>query len=416
MKRAISTGMMTLLAVFLTAFVVDCSGGEKGPTASAEKILPGNEIRLTHTVLMAGLQNPWDLAFTPDGAMLFTEKCRGLSVRLADGTVRRLFGTRGSAVVADDFFCQGQSGMCGVAVDPDFADNRFLYVYMASRLDKPSANRVVRLVVDKSYSTVSDRRDIVTGISFKNSATLWGRAGAHSGGRLEFSPADGFLYITTGDNHEGPLPQDLSRLGGKILRVDRHGQAASGNNTPSGGDRRIFTYGHRNVQGIAFRPVTGRPFACEHGPGHSDEVTPLTAGGNGGWDPQPASGVSCAGNYCGYTSNRPDGAPTAMTDLARFPDAMRPSWNNHGESAGMGDCVFLSGAHWQAWDGRLAVAFLRGSRIELLQLDPSGMTVAAGAVAGLPSQRMRSLVQGRDGALYVATDGGEVWRIAATSR
>lgn len=82
----------------------------------------------------------------------------------------------------------------------------------------------------------------------------------------------------------------------------------------------------------------------------------------------------------------------------------------------MGDCVFLSGAHWQAWDGRLAVAFLRGSRIELLQLDPSGMTVAAGAVAGLPSQRMRSLVQGRDGALYVATDGGEVWRIAATSR
>ncbi len=415
MKRGASTVMMTILAIFLTAAVVHCSRDRNGPASPAAKALPGNEIELTHTVLMTGLKNPWDLAFTPDGAMLFTEKCRGLSVRLADGTARRLFGTNGSAVVADDFFCQGQSGMCGVAVDPDFADNRFLYVYMASRLDKPAGNRVVRLVVDEGYRTVTDRRDIVTGISFKNSATLWGRAGAHSGGRLRFNPDNGFLHITTGDNHEGPLPQDLSRLGGKVLRVDRHGRAAPGNNTPSGGDQRIFTYGHRNVQGIAFRPGSGQSFACEHGPGHSDEVTPLVAGGNGGWDPQPIAGVSCAGKYCGYTSNKPDGTPTSMTDLARFPDAMRPSWDNKGESEGMGDCVFLSGEHWQAWDGRLAVAFLRGSRIDLLQLNPAGKTVAAGPMAGLPSERIRSLVQGPDGALYVATDGGEIWRIA-TSR
>jgi aldose sugar dehydrogenase len=124
-------------------------------------------------------------------------------------------------------------------------------------------------------------------------------AGAHSGGRIRFG-ADGFLYVTTGDNHNGPLPQDLTKLGGKVLRVDRHGNAAPGNQTPAGGDARIFTYGHRNVQGIAFHPTTGQPYIAEHGPGHSDEVTPLTAGGNGGWDPKPEAGVSCADDYCGY--------------------------------------------------------------------------------------------------------------------
>jgi glucose/arabinose dehydrogenase len=219
------------------------------------------------------------------------------------------------------------------------------------------------------------------------------------------------LYVTTGDNHNGPLPQDLTRLGGKTLRIDRSGAAAKGNNTPSGGDPRIFTYGHRNIQGITFRPGTGQPFSCEHGPGHSDEVTPLKAGGNGGWDPKPTAGVTCASNYCGYTSNKPDGTPTSMTDLARFPDALKPSWNNQGVSEGMGPCVFLSGKHWQAWDGRLAVGFLRGARIEILEVDANGMATGKTTVTGIPAARMRSLVSGPDGALYVATDAGEIWRL-----
>ena len=410
MNKTIIIGLTALLTVGLLAAGHGCDRNQQA--SSAEPAAGGNDApALSRTVLMSGLSNPWDMAFTPDGAMLFTEKCRGLSVRRSDGSVRRLFGAPGAAVVADDFFCRGQSGMHGVAVDPEFARNRLIYVYMASKISSPETNRVVRLAVAGDYTTVRDRSDIVTDIPFKHRANRWGGSGAHSGGRLRFSPFDGYLYVTTGDNHNGPLPQDLSRLGGKVLRIDGNGAAAPGNRTPAGGDPRIFTYGHRNVQGIAFHPATGQPFACEHGPGHNDEVTPLIPGGNGGWDPKPEPGVACASDYCGYISNKRDGTPTPMTDLAKFPDAMRPAWNNNAQSEGMGPCTFLNGAGWQEWDGRLAVGFLRGARIELLQLDATGMTVRTTTVAGIPSERMRSLVQGPEGALYVAIDGGVIWRL-----
>ena len=408
MHRTPTPTLALLAAILLLAAVLVFAA----PVRAAE---PG-DLRVQRTVILANLDNPWDLAFAPDGTLFFTEKCRGLSVRTPDGAVRHLFGASGAAVAADDLFCQGQSGMLGLALDPAFVDNRRLYLFMASKLDGQPANRVVRLQVDAANTTVRNRTDIVTDIPFKASFTRWGRAGAHSGGRLRFSPKDGFLYVTTGDNHNGPLPQDLTRLGGKVLRIDRDGRPAPGNNTPKGGDARLFTYGHRNVQGLAFRPGTGQPFACEHGPGHSDEVTALVAGGNGGWDPAPTPGVSCASDYCGYTSNKPDGSRTSMTDRERFPAALSPSWTNQGVSEGMGPCVFLDGSDWGDWAGRLAVGFLRGARIDLLQLDASGQTTGVHTIPGLPAERMRSLVVAPDGALVVATDGGEIWRLTRADR
>ena len=408
MHRTTTPALFLLAAILLLAAVLVFAA----PVRAAE---PG-DLRVQRTVILANLDSPWDLAFAADGALFFTEKCHGLSVRTPDGTVRHLFGASGAAVAADDLFCQGQSGMLGLVLDPAFADNRRLYLFMASKLGGQPANRVVRLQVDAANTTVRDRTDIVTDIPFKPSFNRWGRAGAHSGGRLRFSPKDGFLYVTTGDNHNGPLPQDLTRLGGKVLRIDRDGRPAPGNNTPNGGDARLFTYGHRNVQGLAFRPGTGQPFACEHGPGHSDEVTALVAGGNGGWDPAPTPGVSCASDYCGYTSNKPDGSQTSMTDRQRFPAALPPSWTNQGVSEGMGPCVFLDGPNWGDWAGRLAVGFLRGARIDLLAMDAAGQATGVRTIAGLPAERMRSLVLAPDGALVVATDGGEIWRLTRADR
>ena len=238
---------------------------------------------------------------------------------------------------------------------------------------------------------------------------------ADSGGRISFGP-DGHLWIATGDNHDPGLPQDPKRLGGKVLRVDRDGKAAPGNNAPAGFDARIFTYGHCNVQGIAFRPVgqpgAGQAFVGEHGPNHSDEVTALVAGGNAGWDPQNRPDLRCSDGYCGYSGTV---QTIPMTDLQRFPNAMRPSWNNNERSQGTGAVAFLEGPQWGAWNGRLAVGLMRDQRLDVLTLDARGM--ASGVeTAKLPALRLRSLVPGPDGALRASTDDGQVLRIAPRAR
>jgi glucose/arabinose dehydrogenase len=344
--------------------------------------------------------------------MLYTEKCRGLSIRRANGAVTRLFGTAGSAFVAPDLFCEGQSGVHGVAIDPEFAANRYVYLFMASNLNtNPRTNRIVRVQLDTGFTTATNRTDIVTDIAYKHVSNAHGGAGAHSGGRIRFGP-DGYLYITTGDNHSGSLPQDLTRLGGKVLRVDRNGAAAPGNNTPAGGDPRIYTYGHRNVQGIDFRPAgavnAGQAYTGEHGPNHSDEVTPLAPGRNAGWDPQNRPTLSCLDNYCGYAGNV---MTMPMTDLTRFPSALPPAWVHNTGERGIGPVAFLRGSQWKAWDGRLAVAIMGAKTLHIVELNTAGSGLAATIAAGLPANRMRALVQGPDGSLYIAVDEGEIWRV-----
>ena len=399
--------------IALALLAAACGGGGTNgtPSTPGDSTPSGGTPVLNRTVVLQGLSSPWDIAIASDGAMFFTEKCRGLSVRRADGSVTRLFGTSGSALVAPDLACEGQSGVHGVALDPAFATNRTLYVYMLSTLSaSPRTNRVVRLVVDAGYTSASNRTDIITDIAFKNAGNAVGGAGAHSGGRIRFGP-DGFLYVATGDNHNFALPQSPTMIGGKVLRVTTAGAAAPGNAPPAGFDARIFTYGHRNVQGITFRPGTGQPFVSEHGPNHSDEVTLLVNGGNGGWDPQNRPSLSCPGGYCGYAGN-----PTTMpmTDVARFPNAMRPSWNNDGDSQGMGPAEFLVGTQWGAWNGRLAVGIMGGSRLKILELDSAG--TATGVIdASLPNVRYRGLTLGPDGNLYVATDAGEIWRVTPSA-
>ena len=362
---------------------------------------------LSRSVVLSGLTLPWDIAFLPDGAMLFTERCRGLSVRSSDGTVTQLFGSSGAALVAPDLACEGQSGVHGVAVDPQFASNRRLYLFMASSLTTPRTNRVVRFVLAPDGRSVSARTDIITDIPFKHVGTLLGGPGIHSGGRLRFGP-DRLLYIATGDNHNAEIPQSPTLLGGKVLRVTTDGAAAPGNNAPSGFDARIYTYGHRNVQGIDFRPGSGVPYVAEHGPNHSDEVTALRPGGNAGWDPKDRPALSCPGGYCGYAGNA---TSMPMTDTQRFPGALQPAWTNNGDSQGMGPATFLIGAQWGAWNGRLAVGIMGGTgRVDLLSLDAAGNGTGT-STSGLPPARYRALTQGPDGNLYIATDGGEIWRV-----
>lgn len=389
---------------------------------------------LTATPVLSKLTNPWDMAFLPDGTMFFTEKCNGLSVRSASGTVTKLLGMKDSKdydTTAADLFCEGQAGMNGVAVDPDFAKNRFIYVYSASNMTAPGTNRVMRFVVNADNTKVSDRKDIVTDIVYKPVASdhPFGGPGAHNGGRVRFSPADGFLYVTTGDTHNGEVPQSPTKIGGKVLRIDREGKAAPNNGAPQGFDPRIYTYGHRNPQGIAFRPGTNEAVTAENGPWHSDEVTVLKAGGNGGWDPRPnVNGrKDCPDNYCGYSPNQMGAMDPKervkfmpMTDLKAYPKAMKAAWNNDGLSQGLSSGAFLSGKQWKDWDGKMIVSFMGigihgtpvGNRLDLLDISKEGTSAKRTTISlPMPAGRFRSVVQGPDGNLYVATDEGEIYKM-----
>jgi glucose/arabinose dehydrogenase len=401
--REIGVNMVKRNVATLTLFGLVACGGASEPNVDPPA---ADTPVLTRTVVLQNLSSPWDIAVAGDGAIFFTERCRGLSVRSAAGTVTRLFGTSGSAMVASDLACVGQSGVHGVVLDPAFATNRTIYVYMLSTLStSPRTNRVVKLVLNAGMTGVSSRTDIVTDIAFKDAANAITGAGAHSGGRIRFGP-DGYLYITTGDNHSATLPQHPTMLGGKVLRVTTTGAAAP-NSPPAGFDPRIFTYGHRNVQGISFRPGTGQPFIAEHGPNHSDEVTGLVNGGNGGWDPQNRPSLTCPDGYCGYAGN-PSTMP--MSDGTRFPSVMAPLWANNASSQGMGPAEFLVGTPWRAWNGRLAVGFMGGQRLAILELNSSG-ALASAVNAPLPTAQFRALTLGPDGNLYVATNAGEIWRV-----
>ncbi len=385
-------------------------------------------------------ESPWDMAFLPNGTMFFTEKCKGLSVRLPNGDVKPLLGvagTSGYSLVGEDLFCDGQAGVQGVAVDPDFASNSYIYVYSSSKGSNRTYggynNIVMRMKINSSLTAVSDRVDIVNDIGYKpkKSNHPFGGPGAHNGGRIRFSPADGYLYVTTGDNHNGVRPQSPTEIGGKVLRIDRDGKAAPGNKAPAGFDPRVFTYGHRNPQGIAFRPGTNEPFVSENGPWHSDEVTKLENGGNGGWDPRDNINgrPACPDGYCGYSPNqmgavapKERAAFMSMTDLKAYPNAMKPAWNNNGLSQGMCGNTFLVGKKWKEWEGRMAVGYAgigihgtpTGNRIDILDISKDGKSAKREELLWPTfAGRFRHVSSGPDGDLYVADEAsGMIYRVS----
>ena len=215
-------------------------------------------------------------------------------------------------------------------------------------------------------------------------------------------PCDwGFLYVTTGDNHNPPLPQDLSHLGGKVLRVDRNGAAAPGNNTPAGGDAHIFTYGHRGMHGIAIHPVTGDVWIAEHG----DEVNILKAGANYGW---PFFGVMGAG---GGTPTPP--APRGLQVMDPY-----ISWNPALNISGM---MFYTGNRFPKWKGNLLVGGLSTQQVHRVaftrdrpDLSAPLFTQIREALLTQIGGRVRDLRQGPDGLIYFVTydeRSGSVMRI-----
>ena len=240
-------------------------------------------------------------------------------------------------------------------------------------------------------------------------------AGHHGGCRVGFAPGvDQYLYVTTGDNAIGTNPQDLDSRAGKVLRVDPvTGEGVPTNpfyeaGAPGSARSQIFTYGHRNPQGFAPRPGTNQIFTSEHGPDRDDEVNLLVAGGNMGWNPVPEEDHD--------EVNHDDVNPThvdeeynelvPMTDLDLFPDAVEAIWSSGWPTVALSGATFVSGAAWGDWDGALVIANLKASRLMVLTLDAEGDVVST-SLTLTTFGRLRSVRQGPDGALYVATSNSD---------
>jgi glucose/arabinose dehydrogenase len=342
-----------------------------GVAVAVSGCLPGP--RLTVSTVVSGLDHPWDVGFA-NGTMVYTER-PGRIGAFVNGQ-RRVLAAPADVLVA------GEGGMLGLAVDPAFSSNRFIYTCFNSTRGAPRDVRVVRWTVNATFTGLTNRTDIVTGAPANES-------GRHSGCRPRFG-IDGRLWIGTGDAATGTVPQDPRSLGGKILRVNRDGSPAAGN--PGGVlDPRILSYGHRNVQGLAFRPTDGLGVSTEHGPDRDDELNRLVPG-NFGWDPVTASGS-------GYNESVP------MTDLAKFPSAVRAVWSSGSPTVAPSGATFLIGSRWEGWNGALAIALLKGRKLLVFALDSQGR-VTNGAAAITNQGRLRSAVLGPGGDLYLTTDNG----------
>ncbi len=320
------------------------------------------------TTHQTDLQNPWEVAFLGDGTMFVTERPGDIGVRRTNGTFQRF--NRPSNVVA-----AGEGGMMGLAIDPGYASNSRIYTCYMTANDV----RVVRWNVNLGNTTLGSPQDLVTGIPRASN-------GRHSGCRLAFAPNSNALWVTTGDAASCNNPQNLGSLGGKVLRVDtNNGGAAAGNMTISGQLSRIYAYGFRNPQGLSFRPSDGRPFLVEHGPDRDDEITPLAAGGNGGWAPG-----------CGYN----EGVP--MTNFNLGNNVLAPFWQSGSPTIAPSGADFVTDSDWGDFRGRLVVAVLKGQQLRLFNVADGSTDAGSPIVTGYG--RLRTAVEGPDGRLYVATD------------
>lgn len=313
-------------------------------------------------VLAEGLVTPWAIDFSPDGRIFLSERPGRIRI-IKDGSLQ-----------PDPWFTldvveAGESGLLGLALDPQFTQSRFVYVaYTYRTTDGKLQNRLVRLREDLSSGRGALDRVLLDGIP---------GAGGHDGGRVKFGP-DGKLYWTMGEVGSPALAQNLSSLNGKILRLNPDGTFPADNPFPNS---LVYSYGHRNPQGLAWQPGTGRLYETEHGPsglpGGRDEVNYIEAGKNYGWP-----------EISGDETRADMVSPVLQSGITT-------TW------APAGAAFVTQGP----WAGAMLFVGLRGQALYKLVLDPSdpGKVQSFETLYSGKYGRLRDVAQGPDGAIYILT-------------
>ena len=323
------------------------------------------------------LDYPWSLAFLPDGAMLVTEKPGTLRV-IRDGRLdpNPIQGVPSSAE-------RGQGGLLDVVLHPDFASNGLIYLsYSAENGDGDYGTRVSRGRLEGN--SLVEVETIFEAQPFSG-------GGRHFGSRLAFD-GDGFLYITVGDRGERDLAQDLQAHNGKVIRLRDDGGLPEDNpfNTWPNALPDIYSVGHRNQQGLAFEPGTGRLWSVEHGPRGGDELNLVRGGVNYGW-PIITYGREYIGGSIGEGTSKPGYEQPA----AHWVPSISPS--------GM---AFYQGEAFPEWQGDLFVGALSGSHLVRIELERDNV-VGQEVILEELDERIRDVRLGPDGLLYILTDDDE---------
>lgn len=339
----------------------------QAPSYKIEKVVPD-------------LTNPWGMAWLPDGSMLITEK-DGRLVHFKDGVKTEIANV-------PKVYNNGQGGLLDIELHPKYAENGWIYITYASEEGEGNGGHTALI------------RCKLEGSSLRNIETLYKAtpnttAGQHFGSRIEFDN-QGFLYFSIGERGERDVnPQDITRDGGKIYRLNDDGSIPTDNpfyNEPNA-KKAIFTYGNRNPQGMAKHPETGKIWIHEHGPKGGDEINIVKKGGNYGW-PIVTYGI----NYSG----------TKITDTTEKPGLEQPIyyWVPSIAPCGM---AFVTGNKFPQWKGKLLVGSLKFAYVELLSLD--GEKVVGREKIAQDIGRVRNVKMGPDGLIYIGVEGQGIFRL-----
>lgn len=358
------------------------------PFFAGQTRAPGTETVTAYqvSILSEGLSSPWAVTALPDGRLVLTEKAGSIRIVSADGEVG---GPITGFPPVDD---RGQGGLLDVAPAPDFASSRILYFTLAERTAQGSLTAVGRGRLSADESSIESFEIVWRAIPYFDNSM-------HFGSRLAFD-REGNLFVSTGERSDlatRPLAQELDNGYGKIVHITPDGEPVPGNPLigQAGALPEIYSYGHRNVQGLAIHPETGAVWISEMGPRGGDELNLIKAGANFGW-PVISYGIEYSGAPIpgGLTAKEGMEQPVYYWDPVIAP----------------GGITFYQSGVIAEWQNNLFVAGLAGQHIARLVIADDRVVAEERLLAG-EGQRFRDVCEGSDGALYAVTDQGRLYRI-----